>query len=57
MRPVLGLAPVIGVVFVREPLVNQKASLDAWFSYGWTPPRNLTVFESTSFGARFCRYC
>jgi hypothetical protein len=52
---VLALAPVIGVVFDRAPLVNQAGWLDAWFyaGYGWALPHGLTVFENTYFGVRF----
>jgi hypothetical protein len=55
VRAVIVLAPVIGVVLLRAPLINQNGYLDAWFytGYGWAPIHHLTVFENTYYGVRF----
>jgi hypothetical protein len=49
------LAPIIGVLFLRAPVINQIDYIDPWFysGYGWSLSHGLSVFENTYYGVRF----
>jgi hypothetical protein len=52
---VLGLAPVIVVLVLRLPLINQLNYADAWFysAYAWAPKHQFAVFGWNYFSVRF----
>ena len=51
----LCVAPLIGVLLLRAPVLNQLAYLDASFysGYGWGFDHHLDVFEATYYEVRF----
>jgi len=52
---VIVLAPVIAVLVLRIPLINQLNDADAWFysSYAWVPKHQFAVFGWNYFSVRF----
>ncbi len=49
------LGPVVVVLLLRLPLINQLNYADAWFysSYAWAPKHDLAIFGWNYFAARF----
>ncbi len=54
LATILGL-PIVLVLVLRLPLVNQLQYADAWFysGYGWVPHHHLGVFDLNYFAVRF----
>jgi hypothetical protein len=52
---VIALAPVIGVLVLRAPLVNALAYRDPWFysGYGWTLSHHIEIFGWFYYSVRF----
>jgi hypothetical protein len=52
---VLGVAPAIGILLLRAPVLNQLGYLDASFysGYGWGLGHHLELFGFTYYGVRF----
>ena len=51
----IGLAPLLVVLVLRLPLINQLNYADAWFytSYAWAPKHDFAVFGWNYFSVRF----
>jgi hypothetical protein len=49
------LAPFIGVLFLRAPLINQIGYIDPWFDdgYAWSLAHGLNLFADPYYGVRF----
>lgn len=49
------LAPILAVLVLRLPLINQLDYADAWFysAYAWVPKHHFEVFELNYFAVRF----
>jgi hypothetical protein len=52
---VLAIAPIVAVLVLRLPLINQLNYADPWFysSYAWVPKHDFAVFGWNYFSARF----
>ena len=52
---VIALAPVLVVLVLRLPLINQLNYADAWFysSYAWVPKHDFEIFGWNYFAVRF----
>jgi hypothetical protein len=51
----IGLAPLLVVLVLRLPLINQLNYADAWFysSYAWVPKHDFAIFGWNYFSVRF----
>ena len=51
----LAIAPIVLVVALRLPLINQLDYADAWFysAYGWVPKHHFRIFDWNYFSVRF----
>jgi hypothetical protein len=49
------VAPVLGIVLLRAPLINTLNYNDTWFysGYGWTPAHHVEIFDWFYYGVRF----
>ncbi len=49
------LAPAIGVLFLRAPLISQIGYIDPWFDdgYAWSLAHGLHLFDDPYYGVRF----
>jgi hypothetical protein len=52
---VILLAPVVAVLVLRLPLINQLDYADAWFysAYAWVPKHHFELFQLNYFAVRF----
>jgi hypothetical protein len=52
---VIVLAPIVAVLVLRLPLINQLDYADAWFysAYAWVPKHHFDVFQLNYFAVRF----
>jgi hypothetical protein len=53
--PVILLAPILAVLVLRLPLINQLEYADAWFysGYAWVPKHHFNFFQLNYFAVRF----